>query len=236
MVFPWICTRLLLQRWIEHKTGHYHSYTQKREKRIFFFGVHQKWDRDVMVSVSLNYSGEANTKWVMKRQWIIQHSLFYFTSFLMNKKPGFYNPQQEPLRAIIFSAQVRVFKGEVTSDHDCLHPTPPRRGAGHGLVALGKGWGQFWHEPHLGLISDYALWATRCDKNNQAGLGSRRFWEDWAAAEELQTWLMMDIQLPISHEAQLKHTHFKNLIFIIWLMSYTDYFSPGKKQKNKENT
>lgn len=36
-----------------------------------------------------------------------------------------------------------------------------------------------------------------------------------AAAEELQTWLMMDIQLPISHEAQLKHTHFKNLIFII---------------------
>lgn len=40
-----------------------------------------------------------------------------------------------------------------------------------------------------------------------------------AAAEELQTWLMMDIQLPISHEAQLKHTHFESLIFILWLMS-----------------
>lgn len=39
------------------------------------------------------------------------------------------------------------------------------------------------------------------------------------AAEELQTWLMMDIQLPISHEAQLKHTYFKSLTFIFGLMS-----------------
>lgn len=54
------------------------------------------------------------------------HSLLYFTSFLMSKKLGFYNPQQEPLRAVLFSAQVRVFEGEVASDRDCLHLAPPR--------------------------------------------------------------------------------------------------------------
>ena len=54
---------LLLDRhWFFHEFIH---------QRTSFFGVQKKRDWDVMVSVSPNYSGEMNTKWIMKKLWII---------------------------------------------------------------------------------------------------------------------------------------------------------------------
>lgn len=136
-------------------------------------------------------------KWIQNGLWRdFEFSIIYFISSSFTIKPAFYNPQKEFHRAIIFSAQSRVFTNEVKSHHGCFYPTPTKWKADNGLVNSGCDKNSSDQRPYLSLFKWLLTGSHSTKKQTEvleilASLGYIR-----TTSEESSTWPIMNIQQP----------------------------------------